>query len=414
MRTLHAVMLAFCFSSVSLPCLFLFFHTVTAMDDICQQLAKIVGADVLQVRKTADIPPRVSVIDVLVAITRHSQHVAAQDLRRLVSKYPELASKIDFKFQFGGQGQRKTPVAGVTAIVEVLMLVTGPCAARLRQEVAELMVRYLGGDLRIIGEVYRQHGLQECLQVHAPSDPRCAFRQAAQATTSLGGATFDMQSYTKHLVDEVGKQLAETYRKQIQQTHPWDFQRGVVRDNPLVQEGVIVEGDDLLDLDRDERVVRMTDWLKERVTSQTWARHGHKLKNMFAITLKKRKREHCRNHEQPLYIARAHGEYRIVYTEVADQELMSTVFRDVRRRFSGIVTRDEEAMQGRRRQMRLEDFFKPVGSQPPGDQVDDGEGTDLHAEPGAPSSGGGGAVPQAPASLPLFVKRGDESVDACD
>ena len=223
-----------------------------------------------------------------------------------------------------------------------------------------------------------------------------------------------MQSYTKHLVDEVGKQLAETYRKQIQQTHPWDFQRGVVRDNPLVQEGVIVEGDDLLDLDRDERVVRMTDWLKERVTSQTWARHGHKLKNMFAITLKKRKREHCRNHEQPLYIARAHGEYRIVYTEVADQELMSTVFRDVRRRFSGIVTRDEEAMQGRRRQMRLEDFFKPVGSQPPGDQVDDGEGTDLHAEPGAPSSGGGGAVPQAPASLPLFVKRGDESVDACD
>ena len=357
------------------------------MDEMCQQLSKVVGEDVARIRKTGEVPPRVSVIDVLVAITGHSRVVAATDLRRLVAKYPELGDKIDFDFQFGGQRGKKSPVAGVAAIVEVVMLVTGPCAARLRKEVAELMVRYLGGDLRIISEVCQQHGLQDRLQVHAPSDPRCAFREAAQVTTSLSGATFDMQAYTRHLVDEVGKQLAETYRKQIQQTHPWDFQRGAVRNNPLVQEGIIVEGDDLLALDRDEHVVRMTDWLKERVTPQTWERHGHKLKNMFAVTLKKRKREYCRDFDQPLYIARAQGEYRIVYTAVGDDELMSTVFRDVKRRFNGIVTRDEQAMKRRRRQMRLEDFFKPADK-----HMDDHDAPEPHAEPSSSRGFEGGCA----------------------
>ena len=115
------------------------------MDDICKQLAAAVGEDVQQVRKTAEVPPRVSVIDVLTAITGHDRNVAASDLRRLVAKYPDLRDKVDFEYQFQGARQRKTPVAGVGAIVEIVMFVTGPCAARLRQEVAELMVRYWGG-----------------------------------------------------------------------------------------------------------------------------------------------------------------------------------------------------------------------------------------------------------------------------
>lgn len=396
---------------------------LAAMDDVCKELAKAVGADVQQMRKTTECPPRVAVIDVLIAITGHSRRVAAKDLRRLVAKYPELSGKIDFDFKFAGERQRKTPVAGVAAIVEVVMLVTGPCAARLRQEVAELMVRYLGGDLRIIREVCEQHGVQEHLQVRAPSDVRCAFRHVAQTlpsrcdATDFNGATFDMQSYTQRLVDEVGKQLAETCRKQMQQTHPWDFQRGAVRDNPLVQEGIIVEGDDLLALDRDEHVVRMTDWLKERVTSQTWERHGHKLKNMFAGLLKKRKREHCRDFDQPLYIARVQGEYRIVYTEVGDDDLMSTVFQDVKRRFNGIVTRDEQAMKRRRRQMRLEEFFQAVNK-----NVDNEGGPEPHAEPSSRDAFENGcarglavaihseAIPQAPAPLRIAAKRGDATV----
>ena len=388
-----------------------------AMEPALAQLGKIVGASVQRLRKTDEVPPRLSVVDVIMAMTGHTQTSAAKDLRKLLDQYPEVASRIDFDYKFQGERGRKSAVVDVRGVVEIVMLLTGPCASRLRQEVAHLMVRYVGGDLRIIQEVYEQHGLQEHLQVHAPNDPRRAFREAAQVTPSISGATFDMQAYTKHLVDEVGKQLAETCRKQIQQTHPWDFQRGAVRNNPLVHEGIIIEGDDLLALDRDEHVVRMTDWLKERVTPQTWERHGHKLKNMFAVMLKKRKREYCRDCDQPLYIARAQGEYRIVYTEVGDEELMSTVFRDVKRRFNGIVTRDEQAMKKRRRQMRLEDFFAPVDK-----HADEQDAAEPHAEPSSSGAtegdcAGGHAVvihsegvPQAPASLRIAAKRGDDGV----
>ena len=399
---------------------FVLLHCATllsAMEPVLTELGKVVGASIQRLRKTDENPPRLSIVDVIMAMTGHTQTSAAKDLRKLVEQYPEMATRIDFNYKFKGERGRKSAVADVRGVVEIVMLLTSPCASRLRQEVAQLMVRYVGGDLRIIQEVYEHHGLQEHLQVHAPGDLRCAFRQAANPGSSDRGMSVDVQPNIKHLIGEVGKQLANICREQIQQIHPWDFQRSSSNGNSLVQEGIIIEGTELLALDRDERLVRMTDWLKERVTSQTWERHGHKLKNMFAVTLKKRKREHCREHDQPLYIARVQGEYRIVYTEVADDELMSTVFKDVKRRFCGIVTRDEQAMKSRRRQMRLEDFFKPVDKH--ADEQDsfkpDAERNSSSAFASDCASDSAAAIcheaaPLTPARLRIATKRGDESV----
>jgi len=120
--------------------------------------------------------------------------------------------------------------------------------------------------------------------------------------------------------------------------------------------GVIVEGEELVELDNDEHVVRIVDFLKERLAPSTWPQHGNKLKNIFAMELKKRKTEQYQAEGTPFFIARSQGEFRIIYTE-SDQELMVTVFNKCKRRFNGIVTRDEALLKSRRMQRRIEDYF---------------------------------------------------------
>ncbi len=46
----------------------------------------------------------------------------------------------------------RNPVAEAKGIVEIIMLLQGHHAARVRSQAAELLVRYLGGDVAIIDE----------------------------------------------------------------------------------------------------------------------------------------------------------------------------------------------------------------------------------------------------------------------
>ena len=86
------------------------------------------------------------------------------------------------------------------------MLLPGPCAARVRRRAAELIVRYLGGDLSIISEVMRNRGLQEELAVGAPQDPRRAFGEAVEAEQ---GTTFQqvLEQTLPHLLEKVTEKL---------------------------------------------------------------------------------------------------------------------------------------------------------------------------------------------------------------
>ncbi len=72
-------------------------------------------------------------------------------------------------------------MADVRGIVEIIMLLPGHTAARVRKQAAELLVRYLGGDLSIIDEVCALRGFQEQLAVHAQDDPRRVFGQAVES-----------------------------------------------------------------------------------------------------------------------------------------------------------------------------------------------------------------------------------------
>ncbi len=107
----------------------------------------------------------------------------------MTERYPDVSANCtDVKFpdSRGRRGQRDTPVTGVRGIVEVVMLLPGRMAARVRSEAARILCRWLGGDLVIIDEVCAIRGFQEQLAVRAPEDPRRLFGEAVEAAPSAG------------------------------------------------------------------------------------------------------------------------------------------------------------------------------------------------------------------------------------
>ena len=65
------------------------------------------GRGTVQIRKTNETPPRISIIDVAIAVTGKTHHDAAQDYRRLLNQYPEVGTNW-FHLKFPGRGQRDT------------------------------------------------------------------------------------------------------------------------------------------------------------------------------------------------------------------------------------------------------------------------------------------------------------------
>ena len=101
------------------------------------QLAALLGRDVVNMRKTDENPPRVSVIDVAMAVSGGSQHDAAKSLRRLCDQYPEVGPNWSH-LKFKGRGQRDTPVTDAKGVIEITMLQTTKQAARVRRQAANI------------------------------------------------------------------------------------------------------------------------------------------------------------------------------------------------------------------------------------------------------------------------------------
>ena len=155
-------------------------------DGIPKQLAALLGWGTVRIRKTDEMPPRISVIDVVQAITGKDARHAAQEVRTLCSRYPEVDQML-VHFLFRGQGQRKTFVTSVRGIVEIVMLVRRPHAAMVRRQAAELLCRWLGGRLRIIDEMCKTRGFQEVLAAHRPDDARRVFGLEVDAAPAVDG-----------------------------------------------------------------------------------------------------------------------------------------------------------------------------------------------------------------------------------
>ena len=163
---------------------------------------------------TGEVPPRISVIDVSIAVTGKTHHDAAQDFRRLLTQYPEVGTNCSH-FKFPGQGQRGTPVTDAKGIIDIIMLLPGQQAARVRRQAAELVVRYIGGDLSLVDEVCRNRGVQEELAVARPEDPRRVFGEVVEATTGGSQLTQILAAMNERMASQ--EKMLATIHERVEQ-----------------------------------------------------------------------------------------------------------------------------------------------------------------------------------------------------
>jgi hypothetical protein len=192
---------------------------------------------------------------VVCAISGYDANCAAEAVRNICEKYPDVKDKI-FNFKFSGQGQRKTRVTDARGIVEVIMLLPGHHAARIRRQAAELLVRYLGGDLSVVDEVCALHAVQEALRKDCPDHPARFFR--ASAEERIQKRTHEEMEQAIQRVTDAAERIESKFDEALRRIHPSDpsrdFANSARSHNALLDVGVIVEGDELTLLDKDEHV----------------------------------------------------------------------------------------------------------------------------------------------------------------
>jgi len=247
-------------------------------DDVPAQLATLLGRETMEIRRTEDTPPRVSVIDVASIITGHGADYASQAVRNVYDNHPEVREKItDFKFP--GRRQRKTPVTDVRGIIEIIMLLRGCHAARVRRQAAELLCRYLGGDLALVDEVIALRGFQEELAAEEPENPRRVFGEVVEAAGDAELLSTSLHADRKRLLEEV----RSVVRQELQQHHVWSFSKRSRNHRELMDMGRVVHGTALRELDQSEGIIRVADFLKDRIEPAAWMLHGRKGEAFYPI-----------------------------------------------------------------------------------------------------------------------------------
>ena len=90
-----------------------------------------------------------------------------EEYKRLADRYPEVATTCDY-FQFAVQGQRKTPVANAKTLVQIILLLPGEQAARMRTEASRVFVAFLVGSRALVEKVLKNRRMQEQLKRENP------------------------------------------------------------------------------------------------------------------------------------------------------------------------------------------------------------------------------------------------------
>ncbi len=128
------------------------------------------------IRATPECPRRVSVYDSIGVMTGNpNPHQTWKDLH---DKFSEELSQTEY-FKFPGRGQRNTPVVGARGLVTIMNLLQGEKAARFRAAEADVLVRYLGGDLSLIAEI---QGIRKAQQQLPEDHPMRMFGEDVEAS----------------------------------------------------------------------------------------------------------------------------------------------------------------------------------------------------------------------------------------
>lgn len=111
-----------------------------------------------RIRKTSECPQRVSVYDLIAAMTDDKN--PRTTFMRLQTDYPENVAGCS-NYKFPGRGNQTSPATDARGAVMIMNLLPGHKAAQFRVACADIIVRYLGGDETLVGEIQRNRVLQE-------------------------------------------------------------------------------------------------------------------------------------------------------------------------------------------------------------------------------------------------------------
>jgi hypothetical protein len=302
----------------------------------------------------ADGVKKVSVVDVIRASKGCSAATAHSTYARLLGAGeigPFALANCQSK---EGRGGARTPIPVASAEEIVRLLHALPGDSEFKRNAANVLVRYLGGDETLAAEVSENRAAQEQLAAENPDHPARIFGEAVES-----GEVLPRGGELGQLCQSIRNEL-RGLREEMRETHVWSFSNTSKNQRSglnLAREGIVVGGSELVQLDRDERVIRVSDWLKERHSADVWRKHGHKFKSLFSLELKRAKLEQCLQQQQRPYVTINQGEHRLIYTE-ADDALMTSVLASLKSRFEGIAERDDLYARMRpMKQRRMTDYF---------------------------------------------------------
>ena len=145
--------------------------------DLGRQLSTLLGHPVnFQLRATPNNWP--ALIDITMIFTGLDNNHAGEAVRHLLAQHPEFHESI-VKFKFPGRGRQTIDVAPVVVALDFAFLLPGKAAAQMRRQAATLVVRYLGGDVTLVDEVYTNRRTQESLAA-IPAEQRTPLEQVAR------------------------------------------------------------------------------------------------------------------------------------------------------------------------------------------------------------------------------------------
>ena len=163
---------------------------------------KLDAAALGQIRKTSEETPRLSVLDVIGAVTGVVNPRSVLQVFR--EAHPEAVAD---SYRFPGRGQQETLVGDAREIAEVVLLLPGTIAADFRKDSAKILVHFLGGDPSLVDELAAIH-----LSRGDVSDisPRASFRGQGGSLDDPPGAFFRGQGGS--LDDPPGASFRESDR----------------------------------------------------------------------------------------------------------------------------------------------------------------------------------------------------------
>jgi len=119
-----------------------------------------------------------ALIDVAMIFNGLDNDQAGLAVRRLLEQFPDVRSNRS-NFKFPGRGRQTVDVAPLAEALEFAFLLPGRNAAKVRKEAAKLLVRYLGGDLSLVDEIFLRNHVQAAL-AQIPEEERTAEQQTAR------------------------------------------------------------------------------------------------------------------------------------------------------------------------------------------------------------------------------------------